>query len=163
MSASIRIAKPADRDAIVALVPRLRSFGAPPLRPAAALDGAERETLERALAAPKSDAVCLVAELANGAIAGVAYAETATDYFTRESHGHLGILAVSDAAEGQGVGRALLAATEAWSRGRGHRFVTLNVFAGNDRARAVYERAGYAVDTLRYYKELSSAGDEPAG
>jgi len=52
------------------------------------------------------------------------------------------------------VGRALLAAVEAWSVARGHRFVTLNVFADNARARAVYERAGYAPDTLRYLKTL---------
>jgi RimJ/RimL family protein N-acetyltransferase len=32
--------------------------------------------------------------------------------------------------------------------------LTLNVFAGNARARGVYERLGYAPETLRYVKAL---------
>lgn len=139
------------------VVPRLRSFGEPPLRPAEALDRAERETLARALDEPRADAVLLVAELADSGPAGVAYAHAATDYFTGEAHGHLSIVAVAQSGEGQGVGRALLAAVEAWSAARGHRFITLNVFADNARARAIYERAGYGPDTLRYYKELPPA------
>ena len=155
MTARVRAAAAADHDAIVALVPRLRAFGAVPLRPQDALDRVERETLERALAAPAPDAALLVAELDAPGVVGVAYAHAATDYFTGERHAHLGILAVAEAAEGRGVGRALLDAVDAWARAQGHRFVTLNVFATNARARAVYERAGYAPDTLRYYKELA--------
>ncbi|GLC25904.1 GNAT family N-acetyltransferase [Roseisolibacter agri] len=155
MTTRVRAAAAADRDAIVALVPRLRAFGAAPLRPPEALDRAERETLERALAANAPDAALLVAEVEGLGVAGVAYAHGATDYFTGEPHAHLGILAVAEAAEGRGVGRALLEAVDAWARAQGHRYVTLNVFATNARARAVYERAGYAQDTLRYYKELA--------
>ena len=94
-----------------------------------------------------------MAEL-GAAPAGVAYAETATDYFTGERHGHLAILIVAEGGEGRGVGRALLAAVEAWAAARGYRYVTLNVFAANARARSVYERAGYVPDTVRYAKEL---------
>jgi GNAT superfamily N-acetyltransferase len=159
---SVRAAAAADLAFITGVVPRLRAFGPPPLRPAEALDRAERETLRRALAEPSPDAVLLVAELAGTGPAGVAYAHTAADYFTGERHGHLSVLAVAEAGEGKGVGRALLAAVEAWSSARGHRFITLNVFAGNGRARAVYERAGYGPDTLRYAKELPAA-PAPAG
>lgn len=142
------------------VVPRLRAFGAPPLRPARAMDSAERQALERALASPAPDTLLVVAELDAIGAAGVAYAVSATDYFTGERHGHLSILAVIAAAEGQGVGRALLAATEAWALAQGYRFLTLNVFAGNRRARAVYERAGYAPDTIRYLKELETPARE---
>jgi GNAT superfamily N-acetyltransferase len=148
----------ADRDLIVGLVPRLRAFGTPPLRSDDALDGAERRALERALASPKEDATLLVAQLDREGAAGVAYAETGVDYFTGERHGHLAIIAVAEAGEGRGVGRALLSAVERWASARGYRFITLNVFAGNARARAVYERAGYAPDTVRYYKELRADG-----
>ena len=153
---TIRDATAADRDFIVALVPRLRAFGPPPLRPPDALDHAERLTLERALDDPMPDALLVVAELAGVGRAGVAYAETWIDYFTGEQHGHLGILIVAEAAEGRGVGRALLEATEAWAAARGYRFVTLNVFADNAHARRVYERAGYVQDAIRYVKELRS-------
>jgi GNAT superfamily N-acetyltransferase len=152
----VRAATAADRDFIVGVVPRLRAFGPSPLRPADALDRAEVETLERALADSAPDAILLVAELDGIGPAGVAYAVTATDYFTHEPHGHLSIIAVSEAGEGRGVGRALLAAVDAWATGRGYRFVTLNVFTGNQRARAVYERAGYTEDVVRYVKELPS-------
>jgi GNAT superfamily N-acetyltransferase len=59
----------------------------------------------------------------------MAYAETGTDYFTKESHGHLAILIVAEAGEGRGVAPALLEAVESWAADRGYRFVALNVFA----------------------------------
>jgi GNAT superfamily N-acetyltransferase len=154
MTVRVRPATKADRRFIVSVVPRLRAFGDPPLRPAAALDRAERRALERALAVPSRDTTLLVAELDDTGPAGVAYAETSIDYFTGERHGHLAILAVAASGEGQGVGRALLSAVETWATERGYRFITLNVFDGNKRARAVYERAGYWPDTIRYAKEL---------
>jgi GNAT superfamily N-acetyltransferase len=154
----VRPATASDRDFIHDVVPRLRAFGAPPLRPAAALDDAERRALERALATPREDATLLVADLDGHGAAGVAYAETGIDYFTGERHGHLAIIAVAKAGEGQGVGRALLGAVERWASEHGYRFLTLNVFAENARARHVYERAGYAPDTIRYFKELGTDG-----
>jgi GNAT superfamily N-acetyltransferase len=64
------------------------------------------------------------------------------------------VLAVAAEAEGQGVGRALLEAAEGWTREQGLSMLTLNVFEGNTRARTVYERLGYAPETLRYVKTL---------
>ncbi len=156
MPLQLRPATSADREAVLALVPRLRAFGPVPLRSPDALDGAERAALAAALADPRADAAVLVAVEGDGPALGVVYVHEATDYFTGETHGHVGILVVAAAAEGRGVGRALLAAAEAWSTSRGHRFVTLNVFAANDRARAVYERVGFAPDTVRYYKALGA-------
>lgn len=150
----IRPATPADRDFVLGLVPRLRAFGPPPLRPPEALDEAEVRALSRAFESLPAGAVLLVAEHPGHGALGVAYAETATDYFTQEKHGHLAILMVAEAGEGKGAGRALLTAVESWSARQGHRFITLNVFADNSRARAVYERAGYTQDTIRYVKEL---------
>jgi GNAT superfamily N-acetyltransferase len=153
----VREACESDRAFVLGIVPRLRAFGAVPLRTEAEHDGAEIRALERALASPSPERVLLVAELDGDEPAGIALAETATDYFTGERHGHLGILAVAAAAEGRGVGRALLDATERWARGRGFRLLTLNVFADNQRAREVYERAGFAPDTVRYAKLLDAA------
>ena len=155
MGVTVRAATAADRAFALGLVPRLRAFGPPPLRPPEALDGAERRALERAFADTPPDALLLVAESAQLGPIGVAYAETQTDYFTHERHGHLAILIVAESGEGQGAGRALIAACEAWAVSRGYRYVTLNVFAANERARAVYERAGYAPDTVRYAKTLA--------
>ena len=94
---------------------------------------------------------------------GMAYAEPAVDYFTQERHGHLGIIAVAEAAEGRGVGRELLATVERWAAEQGFRFVTLNVFATNARAIDVYGRAGYRPDTVRYLKELPPPASDSTG
>lgn len=162
MSVRVRPATAADLDFMLDVVPRLRAFGPPPLRPPDALDRAERETLRRVLIEPGPDDVLLVAELEGIGPAGVAYAHGTTDYFTHERHGHLSIIIVSTPGEGRGVGRALLDAVEQWSAAQGHRFITLNVFTGNQRARRVYERAGYGEDVVRYLKELPrSEGASP--
>jgi GNAT superfamily N-acetyltransferase len=52
-------------------------------------------------------------------------------------------LIVAASARGIGVGRALLEVTEIWARQHGVDRLTLEVFAGNDRARALYTKAGY--------------------
>ena len=64
------------------------------------------------------------------------------------------MIAVTAAAEGQGAGAALMRAAEDWARGCGYQKLTLNVFEGNRRARQVYERFGYQVETLRYVKPI---------
>jgi GNAT superfamily N-acetyltransferase len=152
----VRNARFTDRDQLLALVPRLRAFGPGPLRPVADLDRAERDALAAALDSAATDAAIFVAVDARSAdqVAGVAYVLSTTDYFTHESHAHLSILAVAEQAEGQGAGRALLDAVERWAGARGYRMITLNVFAENERARRVYERAGYTPDTVRYAKEI---------
>ena len=52
-------------------------------------------------------------------------------------------------------GRSLVEAAEGWARSERLDLITLNVFANNQRARSVYERLGYAPETLRYVKPLT--------
>ena len=72
-----------------------------------------------------------------------------TDFFGTR-HAHISVIATTEAAEGSGVGRALLAHAEAWARERGLTLLTLNVFASNARARRFYEKAGWAPEMLKY-------------
>ncbi|MGH8238505.1 MAG: GNAT family N-acetyltransferase [Steroidobacteraceae bacterium] len=105
-SFTVRPATSRDAAAVLALVPRLRAFtSASTLRPPAALDAGEQRTLRRFFGENPAGALLWVAE-DEGTIVGMAYAERATDYFTQESHGHLGILAVAEHAEGRGIGKA---------------------------------------------------------
>jgi ribosomal protein S18 acetylase RimI-like enzyme len=55
----------------------------------------------------------------------------------------------ADAAGRLGLGRALLDALESWARAAGVRRLELTVRVDNDRARRLYERAGYAVEGVR--------------
>lgn len=68
------------------------------------------------------------------------------------SSAHLEALVVADNAEGQGVGGSLLAAAEEEARQRGALSMSLHVFARNQRARKVYERAGFDGELIRYIK-----------
>jgi GNAT superfamily N-acetyltransferase len=45
-------------------------------------------------------------------------------------------------------------AIEQWAMRRGYTWVTLNVFDGNARARALYDRLGYEPETIHYRKVL---------
>jgi GNAT superfamily N-acetyltransferase len=150
----IRPATEADRAFALGLMPRLRTFAPSGLRSTEELDAGELRTLGAAFDRLEEGTVLLVAEHPLNGPLGVAYATTLTDYFTQEAHGHLAILAVAEAGEGRGVGRALMATIEAWAVGRGYRLLTLNVFEENKRARNLYERNGFGVDMLRLIKEL---------
>jgi GNAT superfamily N-acetyltransferase len=154
----IRLATQADRARILDLVPRLRAFGTVALRSAHDLDIGECRTVNRYFDSESvpDQARLWVAESANATVEGAVYAERAADYFTREPHGHIGILMVSEDAEGTGIARLLVEAVENWCRACGFRFLTLNVFAGNERAQSFYERASFRVDTLRYIKPIAS-------
>ena len=150
----VRPATALDREAVSALIPRLRAFGEVPLRSPEALDAGERRTLAQHFAAPAEGSRLWVAEGDDGVLLGAAYAQSLWDYFTEETHGHLGILVVAPHAARRGVGRALIQEVEAWARAKGFRFLTLNVFARNLEARRFYEHAGFTEDTVRYLKPL---------
>ena len=144
----------ADRDFVVATARRFADFGPPPWRTPAEVVGGEVRCLDVFFDGGMQGATLLVAE-EDGCATGFTFLEHATDYFTGERHGHVAMIAVVAAAEGRGAGRALLRAAEDWARAHGYRRLTLNVFAGNQRARRAYERAGFAVETLRYVKPLN--------
>lgn len=77
------------------------------------------------------------------------------DHFTDHARAHVEVLVVAQSAEGQGVGRALLAFAEQWGREHACREVVLNVFSTNTGAIAFYERLGFAPDHLRMSKTLA--------
>jgi GNAT superfamily N-acetyltransferase len=149
----IRPVLPDDRAFVLAAAHRLASFGPPAWRPSEDIVNGEVRTLEGFFATPPAGSSLLIAE-SEGARVGFAYLERLQDYFTLEPHGHVGMLVVTEEAAGKGAGGALMRAAEAWARERGYRRLTLNVFATNHAARAVYEHLGYAPETLRYVKIL---------
>ena len=153
---TVRDATAADRDFVIDTARRFAAFGPPPWRSALEVvagevrcldDFFDRRTLDRAGPA------LLVAEHSAEPI-GFAFLEPAVDYFSGETHGHVGMIAVTEAAEGRGAGAALMRAAEDWARSSGYAKLTLNVFEANQRARRMYERFGYQVETLRYVKVL---------
>jgi ribosomal protein S18 acetylase RimI-like enzyme len=151
---TIRPALPADLPWLLALTPRLAEFPVPAWRTPGEIARADHAILEAAVAGALPDSVVLVAKGPTGLRLGYAFSTTRRDYFTGEPHAHLEVLVVDPAGEGQGIARALVAATEAWARARGMSQVTLNVFATNERARGLYAHLGYLPETIHYIKRL---------
>ena len=150
---TIRPATPADRALVLALADRLVSFDVPSWRSKDELVAGDRRALEDWFDAPKADEAMLVAEL-DGQPAGCAYLVTLVDYFNQRPHAHLSVLAVTVAAEGHGVGSALLDRCAEWARERNSDRLTLSALVTNAHARGLYERRGFGGEYIRYVLPL---------
>ena len=150
---TIRPALPADRDFVLTMADRLVSFDVPAFRSKDELADGDRRALAEWFRDPKPEEALFVAEL-DGQPAGCAYLVTLVDYFNERPHAHLSVLAVTAAAEGKGVGSALLDRSEAWARERGSDRLTLSALVTNNRARGLYERRGFAGEYIRYVLPL---------
>jgi len=155
---TVRHAKVEDRPFVVTTASRLAAFGPPSWRPAQDIVTREVRTLEEFFDHPQAGTALFIATSPTEQLLGYVYLESHEDYFSGEQHGHVSIIAVREFGEGKGVGSALMRAAERWAGSNGFRFLTLNVFEGNGRARAVYEHLGYHVETLRYIKHLDGGG-----
>ena len=149
----VRAARGTDRAFVLDTAARLAAFGPPSWRTAEELVEGEARTLRDFFESPDDGSRLLIAEAGERRL-GFVLLEELRDYFTLERHGHVGILAVTEDAEGTGVGGALMRAAESWARDRGFRTLTLNVFGGNRHARDVYEHLGFVQDTVKYVKIL---------
>jgi len=153
-NASIRPATADDLDAMLAIMPRLAEFELPPRRRAGDLWEGDADTL-RAWAVDGNDAlIVLVADAAGAGVVGVALVRLQPEFMSHAPGAHLEAIGVAPEADGHGLGRRLLAEAERAALAAGALSMTLHVFANNERARSVYDRAGYDGELLRYVKHL---------
>lgn len=137
-----------DREAVLALAPRLAEGVAPWRDSAAVADAVRGWVVEAVDAAPDStDERVWVAEAAGAVVGFVHAAERA--HFTGARDGYVGELAVAEPAQGRGVGRALLRAAERWAAERGLARLSLETGAANTAARAFYRALGYQEEDVR--------------
>jgi ribosomal protein S18 acetylase RimI-like enzyme len=149
-----RLASIDDKDFVLSLLPRLMEFGPPAWRDRVQMISVDIHVLSEALTNPPAGTVIFIAENDQGLPLGFIHLETDAEYYNRELHGHIANVIVAPEGEGRGIGRALIEKGEEWARSQGFRWLTLNVFAQNLRAREVYEKLGYGADILKYVKEL---------
>ena len=147
----IRLAED-DDEFILGLVPRFVDFSLPTWRKRHECIEGIRKDLSRQLDEQPSNSYVFIAEDAEGERVGFIHLQKTQDYFTGRTNCHISDLAVVPRHEGQGVGKALIEYAEGWAREHHCQLVTLAVFPGNERARALYEAAGYNVDLLRLAK-----------
>jgi ribosomal protein S18 acetylase RimI-like enzyme len=150
---TIRTATDADRTFVLDLAERLVSFDVPHWREKPELVEGDRRALAQWFDARKNDEALYIAEL-DGVPAGCAFLVTLVDYFNERPHAHLSVLAVAEAAEGRGVGSALLDQSMAWAKERKSDRLTLSALVTNARARALYERKGFGGEYIRYVLPL---------
>jgi ribosomal protein S18 acetylase RimI-like enzyme len=155
MTYQIRSATHADLDQMLELFPRLAAFDLPANRSPEDLWRGDAELLRLWSAGRAPHCLVYVAADPNQAILGIAMAQLREELLSHEPSAHLEVIVVRDEAEGQGIGKALIAAIEQAVQQQGARSITLHVFATNTRARAVYERLGYSGELIRYIKHLS--------
>ena len=149
----IRLAEEEDDDFILEQVPRFADFTLPPWRRRHECIEGIRNDLLRHLEDQPANSYLFVAE-ADGERVGFIHLQRTEDFFTGRSNCHVSDLAVAPGHEGRGIGKALLAHAEAWAREHHCQLVTLAVFPGNERARALYESTVYAPDLLRLAKPV---------
>jgi GNAT superfamily N-acetyltransferase len=157
---AIRRAEPADCEAVIAMVPELHAFGPPEWRDLRQMEAVDVRVVGDVLRGRSPGASILVAESAGGERVGFVHVHEEEDYYAGPC-AHIGDVVVAPDWQGRGVGKALLSAAEQWAREAGYGLVTLNVFLNNEQARAVYQRAGYNAETVRYVKFLGSSGKLP--
>jgi ribosomal protein S18 acetylase RimI-like enzyme len=145
-----RPATPGDLDFIVSLIPSFASFGLPPWRDPEPFLAACEERLRKAM---EAGATVLVAEDEAGTPLGFVHLDPVID-LTGRPRGHVGDVAVAEAAQGLGVGRVLMAEAEAWARAAGYEYLGLTAIATNERALGFYEHLGYGRDSISLVKRL---------
>ena len=149
---SLRPATVDDAAGLTELAARLTAFELPRWRTSSEIVNAELAAMQAAVRAGDPDSEVFIAER-GGICVGCLHVLKDVDFFGR-AHAHVSVVSVTEAAQGTGVGRALLAHADRWAHERGLGFVTLNVFADNARARRLYERVGFETELVKYVKVL---------
>ncbi len=153
-STEIRDATPDDRAFIDSLSPRLAGVPHPPWHDGAAMRGFQDRFMAATLDDAEDGARTLIACAADGRRLGFIHMRPGKDGVTDEPCGYVSLLALVPEAEGRGIAHRLMEETEAWARGRGHRLLSLDVFADNRHAVNFYHRRGFVTESLRLVKPL---------
>ena len=143
----VRPYRTGDEEGVRALAPRLLIGAAEWIEPEAMLTSIHG-WLDDSLAG-----VAFVAAEADRVVGFVTVTER--KHFTGVAEAYVGELAVTEKAEGRGIGRALMDAAEAWARDRGLERISLDTGAANAGARGFYARLGYAETDVRLSKPLT--------
>ncbi len=144
-----------DTDFILSLVPRFVAFDLPKGRRKRDCIAAIRTDIGNALRTIPPGERFFVSRNARGERTGFLHLQVQRDFFTATRNCHISDLAVAPGHDGKGIGSALLDHALAWAKANRCKRLTLSVFPGNARARALYERAGFIQDLLRMARPLA--------
>lgn len=147
-------AKVGQLEEILSLLPRLASFDLPQRRKPEELWEGDADLLRDWAQGKLTEAFVKIAVDEKESILGVAFAQLRKEALSQKPSAHLEVLVVAEPAQGRGVARALMAATEEAVKNRGAKTLTLNVFGNNAKARGLYRHLGFEEELLRCIKDL---------
>jgi ribosomal protein S18 acetylase RimI-like enzyme len=152
----IRRYRTGDRDAVLALAPRLTEWVPSWRDPGAVLAAVHGWVSGWADKAGDADRAFFVA-VAGGRIVGlVSVCEQA--HFSGQLDAYVGELVVARSWQGRGIGSELMRAAEGWAAGRGLSFICLDTGADNGPARGLYSSLGFALEAVRLTKPVTQPG-----
>lgn len=152
---TIRKALPVDAEFIASHAHRLLNFNLPAWRANEKEKMIQADTKHITNALLKDDPDdCIFIAIDEERACGFVRIVLLKDYYTGEQHAHVNDIVVIAEAEGKGIGKLLLQKADEWATAKKSRWITLNVFEENKRARAVYEKQGYRMEWIKYLKQL---------
>jgi ribosomal protein S18 acetylase RimI-like enzyme len=151
----VRAATADDDEFILGLIERFVDCELPKWRKRNVVsEGIRRDLLRNLEEQPAGSFLFVAEDDSSGERVGFLHLQTVTDFFTGHQNCHISDLGVARAHDGKGIGRALLDYAERFARDHRYERLQLSVFPGNERARKLYEEAGYGIDILRMVKPL---------
>jgi len=151
---TIRAADKDDAAQALVLLLALSDFDVPQYRNPDHLWQGDAELLKQCLAGQRPDTHVLIAIDSQSKLYGIAMYTMRQEMLSEEPSAHLEALAVNSRCRRQGVGKALMEATEHAAKKLGATSLTLHVFANNTRARNLYASEGFNEELLRCYKPI---------
>jgi len=152
MNYTIRPATAEDGDKMYALLPRLAAFQLPKNRKPEHTYSGDGKMLKKWMAGDHPEAFIHVAVDDSNTILAWAYVTMQSEFMSYEPGCHLEVILVDESVSGQGIGKALMNASEQEAKKRGAKSMTLHVWKNNRNARTLYEKLGFEDELMRYIK-----------
>lgn len=151
----VTLAETADAAAISELLPFLASFEVPAGRNPRHLWEGDAQILKEWAEGRRPESFVHVAKDQAGALLGASIVSIRPELLSHNPSAHLEVIVVADVAQRRGLASSLLRAAEDRARERGAKSISLHVFASNTRAMALYDKAGYDGELIRYIKSFT--------
>jgi ribosomal protein S18 acetylase RimI-like enzyme len=151
---TIRKMEETDKEFIVGLSTRFTDFDFMAWRDPQVMKDAQLKMAVEAVEGNDPDSDIFVVEDEKNNLVGFLHMTKNIDYFTGEAQGYISSIAVSKEGEGRGIARKLMEKAEEWTKSKGYKQLTLNVFAQNERAIKLYEKFNFENEIVKMVKEL---------
>lgn len=143
-----------DKDFILQLSTRFNEFEFMEWRDHKKMEESQLKIAKEAIENNDIDSDIFVVEDIEKNLLGYLHMTKNIDFFTEVEQGYISAIAVSKDGEGKGIATKLMGKAEEWSKEKGYKQLTLNVFASNDRAIKFYQKLKFENEIIKMVKEI---------